>query len=115
MSIIIAAALAAAAQPLPWINRDWLDGRARVEALQPRPAAISRAAASAIVVPVRKRSAKSLLSNDLNALSTVCDAAAKLRDAGFFLDSLGAAYAMEPGEISALKENCALDLVGRAR
>ena len=31
------------------------------------------------------------------------------------LDALGAAYAMNPGEIDALKENCALYLVGRAR
>ncbi len=105
MSIIIAAALAAAAQPLSWIDRDWLDGRARAEALQPRRAAI-------VTAPTRPRTARSLLSSDLNALSTVCDAAARLPDAGRFLDSLGAAYAMGPGEISVLKENCALYLAG---
>lgn len=109
MSIIIAAALAGAAQPLAWIDRAWLDGRARAEALQPRRTAIAAAA------PPRKRSARALLSSDLNALSTVCDAAARLPDAGGFLDRLGAAYAMGPGEIAALKENCALYLAGRAR
>jgi hypothetical protein len=109
MSIIIAAALAAAAQPMAWIDRDWLDGRARAEALQPRRAAV------ATVAPVRVRSARTLLASDLNALSTVCDAAARLSDAGGFLDRLGAAYAMSPGEIAALKENCALYLAGRGR
>lgn len=109
MSIIIAAALAAAAQPLAWIDRAWLDGRARAEALQPRRAAVGTPP------PARTRTARNLLSSDLNALSTVCDAAARLPDAGRFLDSLGAAYAMGPGEIAALKENCALYLAGRAR
>lgn len=109
MSIIIAAALAAAAQPLSWIDRDWLDGRARAEALQPRRAALATPATP----PARTRTARSLLSSDLNALSTVCDAAARLPDAGRFLDALGAAYAMGPGEIGALKENCALYLAGR--
>lgn len=109
MSIIIAAALAAAAQPLAWIDRAWLEGRARAETLQPRRAAVATAP------PARTRTARSLLSSDLNALSTVCDAAARRPDAGRFLDGLGAAYAMGPGEISALKENCALYLAGRAR
>ena len=112
MSIIIAAALAAAAQPLAWIDRAWLDGRARAEALQPRRAAVVTAPRAAL--PARARTARSLLSSDLNALSTVCDAAARLPDAERFLDALGAAYAMGPGEIGALKENCALYLAGRA-
>ena len=99
-------------QPLAWIDRAWLDGRARAEALQPRRAAIATPPRPATPRP---RTARSLLSSDLNALSTVCDAAARLPDAGRFLDGLGTAYAMGPGEISALKENCALYLAGRGR
>jgi hypothetical protein len=108
MSIILAAALAASSHSMPWIDRTWLNDRAKIEVLSPRAASLNgvRAASS--------RPAKALLSSNLRVLGTVCSAAARLSNPGAFLDELGSAYAMSPREISTLRENCAIYLSGRS-
>jgi len=107
MTILLAAALAAS-QPMPWIDRGWLNDRAKVELLKPK--------AVAFTAPRRAQPAKaqSLLSSNLRVLGTVCSAAAKLPDPVGFLGELGTAYSMSPGQISALREDCAIYLAGRA-
>lgn len=105
MIIVLAAALAASAQPLPFIDRSWLDTKAKIEVLRPRKAVAIKASA------LRSRG---LPSSDLTVLGAVCGAAAKLPDPIAFLNRLGAAYSMSPGEVSSLRESCSIYLAGQA-
>jgi hypothetical protein len=107
MIIVLAAALAASSQPLPYIDRTWLNDRAKIEVLSPRAASLATANA-------KSKNARSLLTTNLRVLGTVCSAAAKLPNPAAFLDELGSAYAMSAGERSALRENCAIYLSGRS-
>lgn len=98
MNAILAALLLAPAMPLPEIDRASLDLQARAEALQPRRIALHRRAGLF----------------ELDAMTTVCRAAAGQRDPGAFLDTLGRAYGLGPADQRVLRGSCAAYLAGRA-
>jgi hypothetical protein len=101
--MMILAAMLASAQVMPWIDRDALDAQAKVEAVQTAAAKPRKASFSA----------KEALAKDVEAISTVCGAAAKSPNAAALLTSIGDAFGMSRGEVSALRERCALYLAGR--
>jgi len=96
MNILLAALLLAPGGPLPEIDRAALDLQARAESLQPRSAS----------------SQAGLLG--LEAMTTVCRAAAGQRDPAAFLDTLGRAYGLSPADHRQLRGSCAAYLAGRA-
>ncbi len=98
MTILLAAMLAGAA-PLPYINQAELESMSRIEALQAR---------SQPGAPLKLR-----LTGNMRMIATVCGAAGKLEDPAGFLSGIGAAFSMTRGEVSALRETCAVYLSGR--
>ncbi len=103
--MMILAAMMASAQVMPWIDRGWLDEQSRIEAV--KPASITATARKA-ALPAREA-----LSRDVEAISTVCGAASKSADPAAFLTSIGTAFSMPSREVSALRERCALYLIGK--
>jgi len=97
MNVILAALLLAPGGPLPEIDRAALDLQARAEALQPRRVA-----------------SRSTGLFELEAMTTVCRAAAGQRDPASFLDTLGRAYGLSAADQRALRGSCAAYLAGRA-
>lgn len=97
MSIFLTALLLAPGA-LPEIDRAALDLQARAEALQPR------------VVPAAAR--RGLF--DLEAMTTVCRAAANQPDPRAFLATLSRAYGLDQTESATLRGSCAAYLAGRA-
>ena len=81
------------------IDRDSLDFQARAEALQPRLAAASPRRPGLF---------------ELDAMTTVCRAAANQRDPARFLATLSRAYGLTRAESSALRGSCAAYLAGMA-
>lgn len=97
MNAIIAALLLAPGTPLPEIDRSAIDLQARAEALQPRRAATARTGLF-----------------ELEAMTTVCRAAAGQRDPAAFLETLGRAYGLNAADQRVLRGSCAAYLAGRA-
>ncbi|HEX8525620.1 hypothetical protein [Allosphingosinicella sp.] len=97
MSIFLAAAMLGPLA-LPDIDRRSLDMQARAEALRPRLA--SAGGRSGLF--------------ELDAMTTVCRAAAGQRDPRAFLDTLSHAYGLNSAESGVLRGSCAAYLAGRA-
>jgi hypothetical protein len=95
--ILAAAALLLGPSGLPEIDRLSLDLQARAEALQPRLARSDR---------------EGLF--ELEAMTTVCRAAASQPDARAFLATLSRAYGLNASETAALRGSCAAYFAGRA-
>jgi hypothetical protein len=104
-TMMIIAAMLASAQVMPWLDRDALEAQAKVEKIRRAPA-VARPRPTAF-------SARDALAKDIEAISTVCGAAARSPDPAAFLGNIGDAFAMSRGEVSALRERCALYLAGR--
>ena len=96
---VIFAALLLGPVALPEIDRAQLELQARAESLQPRlvPAAASR---------------RGLF--ELEAMTTVCRAAANQPDPRAFLATLSRAYGLNQSESATLRGSCAAYLAGRA-
>jgi hypothetical protein len=94
---MILAALLLGPSGLPEIDRVSLDLQARAEALQPRLAQTRRTGLF-----------------ELEAMTTVCRAAAGQPDPSAFLSTLSRAYGLDAGQSAALRAGCAAYLAGRA-
>ena len=102
--MITIAVMLASAQVMPSIDRNWLEAQARREQ-------VKRISAPAAAKP-RPVSASDALRTNMEAVSAVCDAAATSDDGAAFLTRLGTAFQMPRGEVAALRERCALYLLG---
>lgn len=101
--MIILATLLASTQALPWLDRAALDAQAKIEAVRP---------AKKAAAPSGTSTARKALTNDIDAISTVCRAGSKSRDPAAFFAALSDAFAMSKSEASALRSQCTLYLMG---
>lgn len=94
----------ASANAMPSIDRRWLNEQAQIEAARPQTASVK---------PRRPATARELLANDVEAITTICVAAASAPSPAGFVTRVGTAFEMPAHEVASLRSKCAFYIAGR--
>jgi hypothetical protein len=93
----------ASAHPMPSIDRRWLNEQAQIEATRPQTASLK---------PRGPATARELLVSDVEAITTICIAAASAPSPAAFVTRIGTAFEMPGHEVASLRSKCAFYIAG---